>query len=136
MSRRNRLRTIAAATLGTALTSLLTVGLVAPPAASASTLVPVSMGTEPWIGYAPWYIAQQEGYFTKYGLKVNIVNFEEDADRNAALVAGKTDVSNIDTGRTVQFANIGPPPSPCSSWTTRTGLTPSCRSSRSQPPPN
>jgi len=36
------------------------------------------MGTEPWIGYAPWYIAQQEGYFTKYGLKVNIVNFEEE----------------------------------------------------------
>ena len=32
---------------------------------------------------APWYIAT--GYFTKYGLKVNIVNFEQDADRNAAL---------------------------------------------------
>jgi NitT/TauT family transport system substrate-binding protein len=64
----------------------------------------ISMGIEPWIGYAPWYIAQKEGYFAKYGLTVNIVNFEEDADRNSALVAGRTDVSNIDTGRTIQFA--------------------------------
>jgi NitT/TauT family transport system substrate-binding protein len=70
------------------------------------------MGIEPWIGYAPWYIAQQEGFFTKYGLKVNIVNFEEDADRNAALVAGRTNVSNIDTGRTIQFANQGDPAVP------------------------
>jgi NitT/TauT family transport system substrate-binding protein len=110
---RNPLRTVAASLLATAVTTLLTVGVLGASGASASpTLVPVSMGTEPWIGYAPWYIAQQEGYFTKYGLKVNIVNFEEDADRNAALVAGKTDVSNIDTGRTVQFANIGAPAVP------------------------
>jgi NitT/TauT family transport system substrate-binding protein len=62
------------------------------------------MGIEPWIGYAPWYIAQKEGYFKKHGLTVNIVNFQQDADRNSALVAGRTDVSNIDTGRTIQFA--------------------------------
>jgi NitT/TauT family transport system substrate-binding protein len=37
-------------------------------------------------------------------LKVTIVNFQQDADRNAALVAGRTNVSNIDTGRTIQFA--------------------------------
>ena len=102
---RTKLRRLAASLVGTAVTTTLTVGLLGTPGASASSLVSVSMGTEPWIGYAPWYIAQQEGYFTKYGLKVNIVNFEEDADRNAALVAGKTDVSNIDTGRTIQFAN-------------------------------
>jgi NitT/TauT family transport system substrate-binding protein len=112
MLNRNKLRKVAASLVGTAVTTLLTVGVLGTSGASASSLVSVSMGTEPWIGYAPWYIAQQEGYFTKYGLKVNIVNFEEDADRNAALVAGKTDVSNIDTGRTVQFANIGAPAVP------------------------
>ena len=85
MTPRTKLRRLAASTLGTALTATLTVGLLATPGAGASALSSVSMGTEPWIGYAPWYIAQQEGYFTKYGLKVNIVNFEEDADRNAAL---------------------------------------------------
>ena len=90
MNQWKTLRKAAAAVLGTALTTLLTVGVLGTSGAGASSLVSVSMGTEPWIGYAPWYIAQQEGYFSKYGLKVNIVNFEEDADRNAALVAGKT----------------------------------------------
>ncbi len=89
MNQWKTLRKAAAAVLGTALTTLLTVGVLGTSGAGASSLVSVSMGTEPWIGYAPWYIAQQEGYFTKYGLKVNIVNFEEDADRNAALVAGQ-----------------------------------------------
>jgi NitT/TauT family transport system substrate-binding protein len=113
MQDKNPLRKVAASLLATAATTLLTIGVLGASGASASpALVSVSMGTEPWIGYAPWYIAQKEGYFTKYGLKVNIVNFEEDADRNAALVAGKTNVSNIDTGRTIQFANIGAPAVP------------------------
>jgi NitT/TauT family transport system substrate-binding protein len=101
-----------ASMLGAGVAATLTAGLTCAPAATASTLTSVSMGIEPWIGYAPWYIAQQEGYFAKYGLKVNIVNFEEDADRNAALVAGKTNVSNIDTGRTIQFANQKDPAVP------------------------
>ncbi len=69
----------------------------------------VTMGIEPWIGYAPWYIAQQEGYFAKHGLSVTITNFQQDADRNTALLAGQTNVSNIDTGRTIQFAAKGQP---------------------------
>ncbi len=78
-------------------------------AASGSQLASVSMGIEPWIGYAPWYIAQKENYFSKYGLSVNIVNYEQDADRNSALIAGRNNVSNIDTGRTIQFADKGEP---------------------------
>jgi len=74
---------------------------------AAPVVVNVSMGIEPWIGYAPWYIAEAKGYFTAHNLKVNIVNFQTDADRNTALLAGKSDVSNIDTGRTVQFAAKG-----------------------------
>jgi NitT/TauT family transport system substrate-binding protein len=101
-----------ASMLGAGLTATLTAGVIGTSPATASSLTSVSMGIEPWIGYAPWYIAQQEGYFAKYGLKVNIVNFEEDADRNAALVAGKTNVSNIDTGRTIQFANQKDPAVP------------------------
>lgn len=79
------------------------------PAAGGSQLASVSMGIEPWIGYAPWYIAQKEGYFAKYGLDVNIVNYETDAARNSALIAGVNNVSNIDTGRTIQFASKGLP---------------------------
>lgn len=81
-------------------------------AGASSSSGTISMGIEPWIGYAPWYIAQKEGYFKKYGLNVNIVNFEQDADRNSALVAGRTDVSNIDTGRTIAFADSHSPAVP------------------------
>lgn len=104
MNSGKRLRGLVVSLLGATVTAALTVAPAGSAEASSSQLTTVSMGIEPWIGYAPWYIAQQEGYFKKYGLNVNIVNFEEDADRNAALIAGKTNVSNIDTGRTIQFA--------------------------------
>lgn len=112
MSTRSRLRWLAVTLSGLAATAAATVGLAGSAVAGPAKLSSVSMGIEPWIGYAPWYIAQQEGYFQKYGLNVNIVNFEQDADRNAALIAGKTDVSNIDTGRTIQFANKKEPAVP------------------------
>jgi len=105
MNPRIKLHWAAATLLGAALTTTsLFAGSVGTAGASSTPLANVSMGIEPWIGYAPWYIAQQEGYFAKFGLNVNIVNFGQDADRNAALIAGQTDVSNIDTGRTIQFA--------------------------------
>lgn len=63
----------------------------------------IKLGTEPWIGYGPWWIAQKKGYFAKEGVNVQIVNFQQDADRNAALASGQTQFSNIDTGRTIQM---------------------------------
>jgi NitT/TauT family transport system substrate-binding protein len=71
-------------------------------AQSAST-VSVNLGTEPWIGYGPWWIAQKKGFFGKEGLSVNVVTFQQDGDRNSALASGRTPFSNIDTGRTVQM---------------------------------
>jgi len=70
---------------------------------STASTVSVNLGTEPWIGYGPWWIAQKKGFFTKEGLSVNIVTFQQDADRNSALASGRTPFSNIDTGRTVQM---------------------------------
>ncbi len=84
-------------------------GSTSPSGSGTGATVSLSMGIEPWIGYAPWYIAQEKGYFTKHGLNVNIVNFQTDGDRNAALIAGKTEVSNIDAGRVVQFSASGQP---------------------------
>jgi len=68
----------------------------------ASSLL-VKLGTEAWIGYGPWWIAQKKGFFTKEGLNVQIVNFQQDADRNSSLASGQTQFSNIDTGRTIQM---------------------------------
>ena len=69
----------------------------------AANSILVKLGTEPWIGYGPWWIAQKQGFFTKEGVNVQIVNFQQDADRNAALASGQTPYSHIDTGRTIQM---------------------------------
>ena len=74
---------------------------------AAPSLIKINMGTEPWIGYGPWWIAQKEGYFQKHGLDVNIVNFQTDADRDSALIAGKTDVSNEPTNGIIRFDSTG-----------------------------
>ncbi len=63
----------------------------------------IRMGIEPWIGYGPWYIAQKEGYFKKLGLNVKIVNFNTDAQREAAFASGNTDVTNMPTHTALRF---------------------------------
>jgi NitT/TauT family transport system substrate-binding protein len=69
----------------------------------------IRMGIEPWIGYGPWYIAEQKGYFKKNGIDVKIVNFSTDAQRESAFVSGKTDVSNMPTHAALLFEQQGVP---------------------------
>jgi NitT/TauT family transport system substrate-binding protein len=69
----------------------------------------IHMGIEPWIGYGPWYIAQQEGYFKQLGLNVKITNFNTDAEREAAFASGNTDVTNMPTQTALRFEQQGVP---------------------------
>ncbi len=55
------------------------------------------MGVEPWVGYAPWWIADQQGIFEKYGLDVEVINFNQDSDINAAFASDNIKVANIAT---------------------------------------
>lgn len=45
----------------------------------------VRIGTQPWIGYGPWWIAKEQGIFEKNGLQVELVDFVEDKEVNAAF---------------------------------------------------
>ena len=67
------------------------------------------MGIEPWLGYGPWYVAQEQGIFKKNGLDVKITNFTTDDQINAAFAAGKLDGSNIATHTALRFAASGLP---------------------------
>jgi NitT/TauT family transport system substrate-binding protein len=71
--------------------------------ASRPALVSISMGTEPWIGYGPWFIAKAKGYFAKEGLNVNLIVFQQDADLNSALAADRTQVANIATHTSIKL---------------------------------
>lgn len=67
------------------------------------------MGIEPWLGYGPWRIAEEKGFFEKNGIDVEITNFTTDDQINAAFAAGKLDGSNIATHTALRFATSGLP---------------------------
>jgi NitT/TauT family transport system substrate-binding protein len=74
-----------------------------PVAARHAALPSLKMGTEPWIGYGPWWIAQARGFFQKEGLNVQVITFQQDADLNAALASGNTQVANIATHTSIKL---------------------------------
>lgn len=70
----------------------------------------VKMGIEPWLGYGQWHIASEKNLFAKEGLKkVEVINFAEDKDINAALASGQIDVANIATHTAMGMISAGLP---------------------------
>lgn len=74
-------------------------------AGGAATGEPLSfnMGVEPWVGYAPWWIAADQGIFKKYGLDVKVVSFNQDSDINAAFASDNIKVANIATHTAIKM---------------------------------
>jgi NitT/TauT family transport system substrate-binding protein len=70
----------------------------------------IKMGIEPWLGYGQWHIAAKKGLFAAAGLEsVEIVNFNTDANINAALAAGQLQCGNIATHTAMNFIAAGLP---------------------------
>lgn len=66
----------------------------------------VRIGTQPWIGYGPWWIAQDQGIFAKYGIEAELIDFVTDTEVNAAFASGNMDVANVATHTAIKlFAN-------------------------------
>jgi NitT/TauT family transport system substrate-binding protein len=66
----------------------------ATPHAAGSPLVTIKVAMLPYISFAPFYIAQDEGYFAQQGLKVELVNLADQVDIIPALSSGQVDVSS------------------------------------------
>ena len=66
------------------------------PAAAAE---PLRLAHSTWVGYGPFYIAQDKGFFTDEGVEVELIVMEDTAVRVAAMAAGRLDVvaTTIDT---------------------------------------
>ncbi|WP_226570799.1 ABC transporter substrate-binding protein [Mangrovibacter yixingensis] len=78
--------------------------------AYAADTTSVKMGIEPWLGYGQWHIASNKGLFKQEGLsKVDVINFAEDKDINAALASGQIDVANIATHTAMGMISAGLP---------------------------
>lgn len=67
------------------------------------------MGTEPWLGYGPWWIADKQGFFTGNGIPTTVTSFDTDDQINAALIAGKLDGANIATHTALRLISEGTP---------------------------
>ena len=74
---------------------------------TAATTEAIRMGTQPWIGYGPWYVAEEQGFFSDREIDVDISNFNTDADMNAALAAGRLDMGNVGSQAALQFIEQG-----------------------------
>lgn len=71
---------------------------------------PFKLGIEPWLGYGQWHVAAKKGLFAEQGLSdVQIVNFSEDKDINAALASGQLDAANIATHTAMGMVAAGLP---------------------------
>lgn len=64
---------------------------------------PFRVGFNTWVGYGPFYIAQEKGYFNEVGLKVELERIEGTGERRAAIIAGRLDAM----GSTVDDLLVG-----------------------------
>jgi NitT/TauT family transport system substrate-binding protein len=66
-----------------------------------SSKEPLKIGLVTWIGYGPFYIAQEKGFFKENGIDVILERIEGDAERWAAIASGKTDGSCLTVDCTI-----------------------------------
>jgi NitT/TauT family transport system substrate-binding protein len=76
--------------LGGALRGALLISLAVPAAAHAD----IKVGVSDWTGWVAWYVAQQQGYFKKYGADVKLIWFANYSDSIAALSTGQLDANS------------------------------------------
>ena len=93
------------------LTALVLLASSAAPAiaapAAADAPVKVRIGTQPWIGYGPWWIAKEKGLFEKYGLEAELIDFLEDKEVNAAFASGNMEAANLATHTAIKLFSVG-----------------------------
>lgn len=103
--------------LSSAVIALGIIGLLAGTSAYAGNSIPTTpepgtfkIGIEPWLGYGQWHVAADKDLFKKNGLEdVQLVNFSEDKDINAALASGQLDAANIATHTAMGMVAAGLP---------------------------
>lgn len=64
-----------------------------------SVAEPLRIGHSTWVGYGPFYIAQEKGFYTEEGIEVELSVIEDTSARMAAMNAGHTEAlaTTIDT---------------------------------------
>ena len=67
--------------------------------AAAVDAEPLTIGHSTWVGYGPFYIAQEKGFFEEEGISVELLVMEDVKTRLPAIAAGRVDAgaTTVDT---------------------------------------
>jgi len=76
------------------LPSILVTALLAVAAGSTRAHAEVKIGVSDWTGWVAWYVAQDQGFFRKYGAEVKLVWFANYSDSISALSTGQLDANS------------------------------------------
>jgi len=74
---------------------------------SSSGPTTVSIGTQAWIGYGPFWIADQKGYDLDHGVDIKLVNFSTDQDLESGFASGKFQAANNANNTYIRLADLG-----------------------------
>lgn len=58
---------------------------------SAAPTGPMRLGLVTWIGYGPFYVAKEKGFFKENNVEVDLQRIEGDVERRAAIASGQLD---------------------------------------------
>jgi NitT/TauT family transport system substrate-binding protein len=69
---------------------------------------PLKIGLVTWLGYGPFYIAQEKGFFKENNVEVQLEKIEGDVERRAAIASGNLDgiALTLDTMIVLRSNNI------------------------------
>ena len=69
--------------------------------------VEVRIGTQPWIGYGPFYIADDQGFDLDHGVDISLVNFSTDQDLESGFASGRFQGANNANNTLIRLADLG-----------------------------
>ena len=67
----------------------------------------VAIGTQPWIGYGPLWIADEKGFDTENGVDIKMVNFSTDQDLESGFASGKFQAASNANNTYIRLADLG-----------------------------
>lgn len=70
------------------------------------TTTEVSIGTQPWIGYGPLWVADEKGFDTDNGVDIKLVNFSTDADLESGFASGRFQAANNANNTLIRLADL------------------------------
>lgn len=69
--------------------------------------VEVAIGTQPWIGYGPFWIADDQGFDKDHGVDIRLVNFSTDQDLESGFASGRFQAANNANNTLIRLADLG-----------------------------